>query len=133
MSDFYFFQLNDPFLKQIFLYCKTISISSLKNALSDKCEPTVGEGRSELIPGNAKHLCAENQLRRFNFFHISMGIWEEAHREETLWNKRDNILQKGLKVFRRNSPKEVIFYKSIFEEKLTRWYQFTQKFGRKWT
>lgn len=55
----------------------------------------MGEGRSELIPGNAKHLCAENQLRRFNFSHISMGIWEEAHREETLETKEITFCKRG--------------------------------------
>lgn len=82
----------------MFLYCKTISIKFCKKASSDKRKQTVGDGRSGLIPDNAKHLYAENKLRRIDFSHISNGKLAKTHKKkrccETISAK---ILQKGLK------------------------------------
>lgn len=57
----------------------------------------MGEGRSELIAGNAKHLCTENEPRRINSSHISNGYLERSTSQGTVKEKVIHFCQKGEK------------------------------------
>lgn len=94
MNNFCLFQLNDPCLRQMFFVLQSSKYKILlKNALSNKRRQTVGEGRRELIPVNAKHLYAESKLRRINFSHISNTYLERSP------SRRDSLKQKGIKFY----------------------------------
>lgn len=49
------------------------------------------EGKNELMPGNAKHLCSEMNLEELIYLRTTMNIWKELIKKRHLCEKKMGI------------------------------------------